>query len=203
MAQPSVMSWLFNAGNHECDSRFYELAIALRFLQMGDKELVQAEKDRFIELANKLELDVQLHSFDELVGIVKFKINEAHKEDNFFSGVLLEGIVGLIQAGCFGESRIIHTIWTLINLAYADANFSSDEDSVINAIVKRFEIKDSIAEELKDCAKTLVCLESKSEWAEATKKPYKEIKALKDEIEKDEALVANMVANIINDGNVA
>lgn len=183
--------------------KFYQLAIALQFLKMGDKGLVQGEKDRFVEFANKLELDVKFDNFDDLAVIVKFKINEIRTNEDIFIGMPLQSIHKLFEAGNFSKLEIANIIWTLINLAYADGNFSDDENVVIDDIAKQYGIKEDIVEELKDCAKTLICLESKSKWIETTNKPYKEVKAVKDEIEKDEALVATMVANIINDSKIA
>ena len=183
--------------------KFYQLAIALQFLKMGDKGLVQREKDRFVEFANKLELDVKFDNFDDLAVIIKFKINEIRANEDIFSGTPLQSINRLLEIGNFNKLEITNIIWTLINLACADGNFSDDENAVIDDIVKQYGIKEDIVEELKDCAKTLICLESKSEWIETTNKLYKEVKVVKDEIEKDEALVATMVANIINDSKIA
>ena len=183
--------------------KFYQLAIALQFLKMGDKELVQREKDRFVEFANKLELNIKFDNFDDLAVIIKFKINEVCVNEDIFSGTPLQSINRLLGIGNFNKLEITNIIWTLINLAYADGNFSDDENAVIDDIAKQYEIKEDIVEELKDCAKTLICLESKSEWIETTNKPYKEVKIVKDEIEKDEVLVATMVANIINNSRIA
>ena len=183
--------------------KFYQLAIALQFLKMGDKGLMEREKDRFVEFANRLELDVKFDNFDDLAVIVKFKINEVCVNEDIFSGTPLRSINRLLEIGNFNKLEITNIIWTLINLAYADGNFSDDENAVIDDIAKQYEIKEDIVEELKDCAKTLICLESKSEWIETTNKPYKEVKIVKDEIEKDEELVAAMVANIINNSRIA
>ena len=183
--------------------KFYQLAIALQFLKMGDKGLVQSEKDRFIEFANKLELGVKFDGFDDLAVIVKFEINKVCVNEDIFRGTPLQSINRLLEIGNFNKLEITNIIWTLINLAYADGNFSDDENVFIDDIAKQYGIKEDIVEELKDCAKTLICLESKSEWIETTNKPYKEVKIVKDEIEKDEALVATMVANIINDSKIA
>lgn len=193
---------MFSMFNQEL-YKFYQLAIALQFLKMGDKGLVQREKDRFVEFANKLELDVKFDNFDDLAVIVKFKINEVCVSEDIFSGTPLQSINRLLGIGNFNKLEITNIIWTLINLAYADGNFSDDENAVIDDIVKQYGIKEDIVEELKDCAKTLICLESKSEWIETTNKPYKEVKIVKDEIEKDEVLVATMVANIVNNSRIA
>jgi hypothetical protein len=193
---------MFSMFNQEL-YKFYQLAIALQFLKMSDKELVQREKDRFVEFANKLELGVKLDNFDDIAAIVKFEINKVCVNEDIFSGTTLQSINRLLGIGNFNKLEITNIIWTLINLAYADGNFSDDENAVIDDITKQYGIKEDIVEELKDCAKTLICLESKSEWIETTNKPYKEVKIVKDEIEKDEALVATMVANIINDSKIA
>ena len=183
--------------------KFYQLAIALQFLKMGDKGLVQREKDRFVEFANKLELNIKFDNFDDLAVIIKFKINEVCVNEDIFSGTPLQSINRLLGIGNFNKLETTNIIWTLINLAYADGNFSDDENAVIDDIAKQYDTKEDIVEELKDCAKTLICLESKSEWIETTNKPYKEVKIVKDEIEKDEVLVATMVANIINNSRIA
>lgn len=193
---------MFSMFNQEL-YKFYQLAIALQFLKMGDKELVQREKDRFVEFANKLELGVKFDGFDDLATIVKFEINKVCVNEDIFSGTPLQSIKRLLRIGNFNKLEITNIIWTLINLAYADGNFSDDENAVIRGMVKQYKIKEYTVEELKDCAKTLICLDSKSKWIETTNKPYKEVKAVKDEIEKDEALVATMVANIINDSKIA
>ena len=193
---------MFSMFNQEL-YKFYQLAAALQFLKMGNKGLVQTEKDQFIEFARKLKLDIKFDSFDELAAIVKFKINEEHKNEDIFEDTPSHSISKLLSKVSFSKIEIANIIWTLINLAYADGEFSNDEEEVMDRISKRFKIKSSVIEELKDCAKTLACLEAKSEWIKTTNKSYKEVKAVKDEIEKDEALVAVMVSNIIYRVNAA
>jgi len=61
-----------------------------------------------------------------------------------------------------------------------ESGFKTALTRIINSYGKKNKlIKEDIVEELKDCAKTLICLESKSEWIETTNKPYKEVKIVK------------------------
>ena len=83
--------------------KFYQLAIALQFLKMGDKGLVEIEKDRFVEFANRLELDVKFDNFDDLAVIVKFKINEVCVNEDIFSGTPLQSINRLLEIGNFNK----------------------------------------------------------------------------------------------------
>ncbi|WP_103617934.1 TerB family tellurite resistance protein [Campylobacter concisus] len=186
------------------DYKYYQLGIALLFLKMENKELTKTEKNRVFEYAKKLELDVDFDSFEDLASIVKFKINDLHQGEKLFNDKdPINSINKIFNIGYFNKSGVINIIWMLINLAYADGVFSDNEQKILNKIAEDFNIENSIIEELKDCAKTLICLDEKNEWIETTDEPYKKIKAVKDEIEKDNSLVATMVASIIKNIEVA
>lgn len=85
------------------------------------------------------------------------------------------------------------TVWTLINLGYADGEYSDAEKAVVENLINRWEMDPILTAELNDTADTILALTREKEWVQNTAKPYKEINSIVQEIDQD---IAAMFANI-------
>lgn len=92
--------------------------------------------------------------------------------DNLLGGSLL----GLSFFGGLNRdiNAQVETVWTLINLGYADTDFSEPERKVVDHLVKKWELKDVLVDELMDTADTILMLTKQKEWIRETAVSYSE-----------------------------
>lgn len=58
-------------------------------------------------------------------------------------------------------------LWNLVNLGYADANYSIEEKQIVDSCRKKWNIKESVYQEMIDVAETCLSLEKHKEWLES------------------------------------
>lgn len=83
------------------------------------------------------------------------------------------------------KQRQIYVIWNLINLGYADQEYSSEEKSIVEFLVDFWEIDDKLLAEMFDVAETLLELIKQREWIKTTSKPYDLIHKIVEETDRD------------------
>lgn len=85
------------------------------------------------------------------------------------------------------------TIWTLINLGYADSEYSEVEKSIVSYLIKRWEMDPVLVAELNDTADCILALTKQKEWVQTTSRPYAAINGIIKELDRN---IATMFANI-------
>ncbi len=91
------------------------------------------------------------------------------------------------------ETMKAQTIWTLINLGYADGEYCKAEKKVVKHLVKRWEIDPVLVAEFNDTAETILALTKQKEWIQTTSRPYEEIDGMIQEINRN---IASMFENV-------
>lgn len=85
------------------------------------------------------------------------------------------------------------TIWTLINLGYADSEYSEPEKQVVDHLIKRWEMDQILVAEFNDTANTILALTLQKQWVQNTSKPYTDINNIIQELDRN---IASMFANV-------
>lgn len=89
------------------------------------------------------------------------------------------------------------TIWTLINLGYADTEFSDPEKKVVGFLAQKWDLKDIIIDELMETADTILMLTKQKDWLKTTTKSYDEIsRGIQEADKKIELMFDNIKAAI-------
>jgi hypothetical protein len=95
------------------------------------------------------------------------------------------------------------TIWTLINLGYADDEYSEPERAVVAHLVDRWEMDPELVAELNDTADTILALTKQKQWIQTIPKPCAEVNRTIQELDRSiEAMFAN-VETIIAEADIA
>lgn len=95
------------------------------------------------------------------------------------------------------------TIWTLINLGYADNEYSEAEKQVVNHLVQRWEMDPALVDELNDTADTILALTQQKEWIRKTARPAADIDRMLQELDQNiKSIKANVEASI-SEANIA
>ena len=76
-------------------------------------------------------------------------------------------------------------IWNLINLGYADKDFSESERNVIDFLAEHWKINEQLLLEMLDIADTMLALTKQKDWIKTTSKPYDSIREVVEEADRD------------------
>lgn len=87
--------------------------------------------------------------------------------------VLFEEHSGIIN----DEVQSARIIWTLVSLAYADEDYSTDEEIILTFCKTFLDIDDVLFSEMTDTAETMLMLEKKKEWFKQSGLSYDEVSA--------------------------
>ena len=86
-----------------------------------------------------------------------------------------ESVKSFVRGDRFGEliewkidtgnaSNTARIIWNLINLGYADKQYSEEEKYIVSYLIKRWKVDEVIYREMVDTAETILSLEEQKEW---------------------------------------
>lgn len=109
------------------------------------------------------------------------KLNLGRNTDN--SSKVINEINNILRNGYY-QSNVHSTIdrkveafliWTLMNLAYADDEYSQAEKNVINFLISCFDLDRSILDEFNDTIQTILRLSQQIEWIKTTDRGYDSI----------------------------
>lgn len=87
--------------------------------------------------------------------------------------VLFEEHSGIIN----DEVQSARIIWTLVSLAYADEDYSTDEEIILTFCKAFLDIDDVLFSEMTDTAETMLMLEKKKDWFKQSGLSYDEVSA--------------------------
>lgn len=174
-----------------------QLKICLLFME-ADGESSRAEMKYLDDIASKMDLsDSGRQEFQAFCG--RLLLNPLNGD----SSTVIQEIDRLLdQKASLGfwlhtinSSKTLQaqTIWTLINLGYADNEYSKAEKEVVKHLVERWEMDPTLISELTDTADTILALTKQKEWVQNAAKPYKEVSAIVEEIDQN---IASMFANV-------
>jgi hypothetical protein len=92
-------------------------------------------------------------------------------------------------------------IWTLINLGYADAEYSEPEKKVVRHLVKVWNIKEEIVSEFVDTAETILLLTKQIEWLKSVGLSYEETKKRLETVEQQIQLMFDNIQATISEAD--
>lgn len=137
---------------------------------MSDGEVSEKEENLFKEICRSLELDVddikkvkaecmEIRDGEKLscIDVVTKNIETSYE----MSGILNIGLNGYISGK--DKARIL---WNLINLGYADSQYTIDEREVVDFLREHWKIPEVLYQEMIDVAETCLALEKHRSWIE-------------------------------------
>lgn len=97
------------------------------------------------------------------------------------TNITYEYIVGKItqflDADTWTKSKQAELIWDLVNIGYADKDFSENERKIISFIVEQLKFSKTTLDDYIDTSETMLMLTNEKEWIKTTDKSYDEINA--------------------------
>lgn len=85
------------------------------------------------------------------------------------------------------------TIWTLINLGYADSEYSESEKQITDHLIRLWKINPDLVAEFNDTADAIFACTLQKQWIQNTTRPYTEINNIVQELDRN---ITTMLVNV-------
>lgn len=163
----------------------YALSEQQRFASLCEQMEVSDEKKKELE-AYCLEVPIEPYSDNSVLITQKIKeiLDEERQRQSLYDYPLNILGGGRLQVN-EDKSLQAQALWTLINLGYADTDFSGPERKVVFSLMDHWAVDKAVAMDLWDTAETISALTKQKEWIKTTRKPYDTVHRAIEEIEKD------------------
>lgn len=204
-------------------------AIFLYLFMHIDGLSTKEEKERFDQICNELEIDddfkSHLYEMGEKLRFVDSNdnsemiislMNAFMNGDKSFKTVITNGTSVEIELDTyvdtpyfifrpnpkhyFNKAEQAFMIWTMVNLGYADTSYSKNEQKVVNHLVSAWEMDETIYNQIKIFAETLLSINNRKEWVVSTNKTAEEklnvIKQCDEDIKKISRNIEIMIQEI-------
>lgn len=185
------------------ERRIEELKVLYLFL-FADGKKSPEETTMFGDICKKYEIDKEKKS--DVVKYCNEKLNEYKNADNPALASIKDVIntdqdfFGFMMKGIKDSKEMqISTLWNLMNLAYADKEFSEEEKDIIEFLVKQWKVDDKIMVHLTDSIETLNYLYNYKKWVNETIVDKVKRAVLLKEIRKDIKNILKSVEQIVEE----
>ena len=168
-----------------------------RSMEVNDKD-----KQDVIDYCNKA---IAVFS-DDNSAMVMAEISKLISSDNSVSVNMSLGLnIGYSSAFRFSltKSEEAEIIWNLINLAYADGEYSEPEKRVVTFLKNCWKIDDATFSDFIDTAETMLALETEKQWFKKTGKNFDETVAKIHGIDDTISRLAQNVGLLISEADLA
>lgn len=183
-----------------------KLQLQIYYLYMlADGTVTEEESKRFSEICWSMNVD----EFSKKEKI-SFCTNAIQNIGSDNSAKVIREIAKLLTNAMSNYSSInsdkqtqAKIIWTLINLGYADIEYSEPEQKVVSFLSDYWEINAAVMSDMIDTAETILMLTKKKEWLKTTNKHYDEISAGISEIDKTIEQMFHNIQILISEAEIA
>ncbi len=195
-----------------CGSNYYygtdnhKLKLFYCFI-MADGEKSDSEIKKFKSIAESLKWDT---ADAEQLRIKYGKYYDSFLTDDDFSwrslilsaralALIIEKYSGIID----NKVEAASTIWTLVNLAYSDEDYSTDEEIILTFCKTFLNVDDVLFSEMTDTAETMLMLEKKKEWFKQSGLSYDEISTQLNTINNQIESLASDIEFSVSEADIA
>lgn len=167
---------------------------------LADGKCSAGEKMKFTSICKSMNIDDNYKK-----EVIDFCENAIHISSSDNSAKVIREIVKLLakEENNINKCKQVETVWTLINLGYADMEYSEAEKKVVSFLTDYWEIDALTLADLNDTAETVLTLTRQKEWVKTTNKPYDVISANIAEIDKAISRMAKNVEILISEADIA
>lgn len=178
------------------------------FFMMADGDVSSAKRARFDQICEEMGIDD--YSRDQIIWRCwkpydKQKISHWEHIREKILQTVRKGEGGFLSSGdLFKRNDVrISVIWTLINLGYADGEYSKAERRIVAMLTDRWGLAQSVTADLTDTAEALAALSRQKEWVKTTSKPYDVIKDTVEELDRNIQMMFDNIKALISEAEIA
>lgn len=169
------------------------------FLMAADGKIYQGEEEKFAAVG--IELDPMFHkSRSQIVKECDRYLKKVSDSSDYYK-VLQAGVEKALESGSKHSNSEIPTkvlVWDLLSVAYSDGAYDDIEHDLIEYVVKKCRVEQSVFVEMESSMLTLRDLEKELEWIKTIDRPYLEIENIVKEIEYRKKVITDSVYDLIS-----
>lgn len=174
---------------------------------LADGERTSDEGKKLTSICRKMKVEASTRK--EMERSCREMLDFTDKKDN--SDGIIQAIDRLLQGDSLflwgrglddNKEKQISTIWNLMNLGYADHEYSPPEQKIVSFLCRRWNVDAAIMEELQNSADTLLSLYKQKEWVETTITDEEEKKRYQRVIKKDINRVSKNIEITISEADL-
>lgn len=143
-------------------------AMLYYFYIMSDGVVSKSELELFDSICKKMDLDEE----EKQKAVDQCKLKTMYY-NNILDIIMANSIDSGAGKGIFGapkkKSELTRIIWNLINLGYADGDYSENEREIVNYLVKKWAISPVVFQEMVSTADTILALTNQKDWIRKNK----------------------------------
>lgn len=167
------------------------------YLMSADGKIDDSEMNKFNEFGQHYyNYDSEK---DSIVNECLAQLDKSFGESDYMD-VVKEGVDKCIQYSYLDDEDKRNLVCLLVNMAYANGEYSAEEKQLVRYIVRKLDVDKSYLVEMEDTAKALLALQNKQAWAEDSNMPYNDVKSIISEIESDQKILTDSVRALISMG---
>lgn len=188
---------------------FSIIELKIYYLYMlADGKCTEAESERFASICNSMDVDAD--DKEEVISFCEEAVRSGGRDNSTkiirkITKLLADDENSVMGFGSINMDKETQTkiIWTLINLGYADVEYSDPEQKVVSFLADYWEMNGAVLTDMIDTAETILALTKRKEWIKTTTKPYDTINASISEIDKSIERMIRNVEILISEAEIA
>jgi len=171
------------------------------YLMAADGEVCADEWERFDNIGYEISGDTYLKYRNSMINACMKHISSASIEDDYYT-VILKGIDKALRSKSNAESKVIPIrllVWNMLVMAFSNNDYSDVEKAVITHVVHATKMDRSVFLEMEHYMKTVAAVVRENERAQASDKPYAEVRPYVVELERRHKVILESATALIED----
>jgi len=170
------------------------------YLIISDGQINADEKEQFNAIGQSMLDDFESVRFDMMSKGDEILVHAGEKAygDLVYEAVILDLEYDHIESPD-QSIKARQLLWNLIVVSYSDGLHSDTEQRIIEAIMRKWDISDSVLQEMLEAMETLLAIQGEKKRFSKSQRPYAEVQIQVKELENREAIIMQSIHQLIAD----
>ena len=170
------------------------------YLIISDGQINADEKEQFNAIGQSMLDDFESVRFDMMSKGDEILVHAGEKAygDLVYEAVILDLEYDHIESPD-QSIKARQLLWNLIVVSYSDGLHSDTEQRIIDAIMRKWAIRDAVLQEMLEAMETLLAIQGEKKRFSTSQRPYAEVQIQVKELENREAIIMQSIHQLIAD----
>ena len=165
---------------------------------LADGKATSSEKRMFNSICKAMKVDKV--DKDEVINYCNDIVNGS---DDYYTEAVQEISRLLEDNSTLDKSVQTEVIWNLINIGYADTNYSDPERKIVAHLTDYWKINKAVLADINDTAETILALTNQRKWIQTTNKPLEEVTQRMQELNREIRQMKKNIEIMIEEADIA
>jgi hypothetical protein len=170
------------------------------YLIISDGQINDDEKEQFNAIGQSM-----IDHFENVQSDITRKGDDilSHAGEKAYSDLVYEAVILDLEHDHIESPeqsiKARQLLWNLIVVSYSDGLHSDTEQRIIEAIMRKWDISDSVLQEMLEAMETLLAIQGEKKRFSKSQRPYAEVQIQVKELENREAIIMQSIHQLIAD----